>query len=204
MVCLHFIDAIYASLQQLLHWLLRDLDHGDLKLNHGVSSIDHEKSGTNLPGLGVIVTQGVSAIGMKGYCIWLVSKHIDYCMHRVNLLRHYDVTPILVFDGGLLPMKSEQETKRARLKFGGDEMYKSAVGINMRFRLLIRSGGNGQEGKGREGRLLSVGYAIEGGNHGKKGGGGVGIGLSGGRERRGGHDVDQGEGKSCRGGGWHR
>ncbi|CAL5409105.1 unnamed protein product [Camellia sinensis] len=43
------------------------------------------------------------------------SKHIDYCMHRVNLLRHYGVTPILVFDGGLLPMKSEQETKRARV-----------------------------------------------------------------------------------------
>lgn len=35
-------------------------------------------------------------------------------MHRVNLLRHYGVKPILVFDGGLLPMKSEQENKRAR------------------------------------------------------------------------------------------
>ena len=35
-------------------------------------------------------------------------------MHRVNLLRHYGVEPILVFDGGLLPMKIEQENKRAR------------------------------------------------------------------------------------------
>jgi hypothetical protein len=35
-------------------------------------------------------------------------------MHRVNLLRHYGVKPILVFDGGLLPMKIEQENKRAR------------------------------------------------------------------------------------------
>jgi len=35
-------------------------------------------------------------------------------MHRVNLLRHFGVKPILVFDGGLLPMKSEQENKRAR------------------------------------------------------------------------------------------
>nr|GFB66111.1 exonuclease 1 isoform X1 [Tanacetum cinerariifolium] len=26
-------------------------------------------------------------------------KHVDYCMHRVNLLRHYGVKPILVFDG---------------------------------------------------------------------------------------------------------
>ncbi|XP_062095461.1 exonuclease 1 isoform X1 [Humulus lupulus] len=42
------------------------------------------------------------------------SRHIDYCMHRVNLLRHYGVKPMLVFDGGLLPMKIEQENKRAR------------------------------------------------------------------------------------------
>ncbi|CBI30771.3 unnamed protein product, partial [Vitis vinifera] len=44
------------------------------------------------------------------------SRHIDYCMHRVNLLRHYGVEPILVFDGGLLPMKIEQENKRARVR----------------------------------------------------------------------------------------
>ncbi|KAG8385363.1 hypothetical protein BUALT_Bualt03G0035300 [Buddleja alternifolia] len=42
------------------------------------------------------------------------SKHIDYCMHRVNMLRHYGVKPILVFDGGPLPMKSDQEIKRGR------------------------------------------------------------------------------------------
>ncbi|XP_045825675.1 exonuclease 1 isoform X1 [Trifolium pratense] len=42
------------------------------------------------------------------------SRHIEYCMHRVNLLRHYGVKPILVFDGGLLPMKIEQENKRQR------------------------------------------------------------------------------------------
>ncbi|KAK8472571.1 hypothetical protein PHAVU_002G243800 [Phaseolus vulgaris] len=44
------------------------------------------------------------------------TRHIEYCMHRVNLLRHYGVKPILVFDGGLLPMKSEQEIKRARVR----------------------------------------------------------------------------------------
>ncbi|XP_050370583.1 exonuclease 1 [Argentina anserina] len=44
------------------------------------------------------------------------SRHIDYCMHRVNLLRHYCVKPVLVFDGGLLPMKGEQENKRARAR----------------------------------------------------------------------------------------
>ncbi|KAJ6416803.1 hypothetical protein OIU84_002643 [Salix udensis] len=44
------------------------------------------------------------------------SRHIEYCMHRVNLLRHYGVKPVLVFDGGLLPMKIEQENKRARTR----------------------------------------------------------------------------------------
>nr|GMD09142.1 exonuclease 1 isoform X1 [Ipomoea batatas] len=44
------------------------------------------------------------------------SKHISYCMHRVNLLRHYGVKPIMVFDGGFLPMKGEQENMRARIR----------------------------------------------------------------------------------------
>ncbi|CAN6454363.1 unnamed protein product [Victoria cruziana] len=42
------------------------------------------------------------------------SRHIDYCMHKVNLLRHNGVKPILVFDGGLLPMKAKQESKRLK------------------------------------------------------------------------------------------
>ncbi|KAI0501602.1 hypothetical protein KFK09_016547 [Dendrobium nobile] len=42
------------------------------------------------------------------------TKHINYCMHRVKLLQHHGVKPILVFDGGFLPMKIDQETKRAR------------------------------------------------------------------------------------------
>ncbi|XP_019444656.1 PREDICTED: exonuclease 1 isoform X6 [Lupinus angustifolius] len=44
------------------------------------------------------------------------TRHIEYCMHRVNLLRHFGVKPILVFDGGLLPMKGDQENKRARAR----------------------------------------------------------------------------------------
>ncbi|KAH6559636.1 hypothetical protein KP509_1Z001400 [Ceratopteris richardii] len=42
------------------------------------------------------------------------TKFVDYCMNRVNLLRHHGVRPLLVFDGGRLPMKEEQEIKRAR------------------------------------------------------------------------------------------
>ncbi|XP_078442177.1 5'-3' exonuclease family protein isoform X2 [Wolffia australiana] len=44
------------------------------------------------------------------------SRYVDYCMHRVNLLRHFGVKPILVFDGGLLPMKADQEAKRLRTR----------------------------------------------------------------------------------------
>lgn len=56
--------------------------------------------------MGVVVT--ISLCSIRFY------RHIDYCMHRINLLRHYGVKPVLVFDGGLLPMKNEQEIKRAR------------------------------------------------------------------------------------------
>ncbi|XP_020257541.1 exonuclease 1 isoform X2 [Asparagus officinalis] len=37
-------------------------------------------------------------------------------MHRVNLLRHHGIKPVLVFDGGLLPTKIDQETKRSRAR----------------------------------------------------------------------------------------
>ena len=44
-------------------------------------------------------------------------RFIDYCMHRVDILRHHGVKPLLVFDGGRLPMKEIQENKRARYVF---------------------------------------------------------------------------------------
>ncbi|KAK4786634.1 hypothetical protein SAY86_010467 [Trapa natans] len=74
------------------------------------------------------------------------NRHVDYCMHKVNLLRHYGVKPILVFDGGFLPMKIEQENKRARSRkenlaraiehelngnsYASYEFYKKAVDIS--------------------------------------------------------------------------
>lgn len=39
------------------------------------------------------------------------------------MLRHYGVKPILVFDGGHLPMKNEQKIKRARYYFSFDNFY---------------------------------------------------------------------------------
>ena len=44
-------------------------------------------------------------------------RFIDYCMRRVDLLRQHGVKPLLVFDGGRLPMKENQENKRARYAF---------------------------------------------------------------------------------------
>lgn len=35
-------------------------------------------------------------------------------MHRVKLLQYHGITPVLVFDGAILPMKSEIEQKRVK------------------------------------------------------------------------------------------
>eukprot|EP01122_Echinamoeba_exundans_P010328 TRINITY_DN3842_c0_g1_i1.p1 TRINITY_DN3842_c0_g1~~TRINITY_DN3842_c0_g1_i1.p1 ORF type:complete len:902 (-),score=200.96 TRINITY_DN3842_c0_g1_i1:136-2841(-) len=44
-------------------------------------------------------------------------KYIAYCMKMVRMLQHFGVKPILVFDGGNLPIKREQEsTRRSRRK----------------------------------------------------------------------------------------
>ncbi|XP_020528471.1 exonuclease 1 isoform X2 [Amborella trichopoda] len=71
--------------------------------------------------LGLAITFSLILIFIHGFLPFIVrdwdfSGHIDYCMHRVNLLRHYGVKPVLVFDGGLLPMKSDQEAKRLRAR----------------------------------------------------------------------------------------
>lgn len=41
-------------------------------------------------------------------------KHVDYAMHRVRMLKHFGVTPYLVFDGGYLPSKAATERSRAK------------------------------------------------------------------------------------------
>ncbi|KPV75254.1 uncharacterized protein RHOBADRAFT_53255 [Rhodotorula graminis WP1] len=40
------------------------------------------------------------------------TKYANYAMHRVRMLKHFGVTPILVFDGGLLPSKMGTEDAR--------------------------------------------------------------------------------------------
>ena len=39
---------------------------------------------------------------------------VAFCMQRVKLLQGCGVTPVLVFDGGRLPMKAEEESERHR------------------------------------------------------------------------------------------
>ncbi|KAJ3686046.1 hypothetical protein LUZ61_015210 [Rhynchospora tenuis] len=39
-------------------------------------------------------------------------RYLNYFMHYINLLRHYNVTPVVVFDGGYLPCKSGTEAER--------------------------------------------------------------------------------------------
>lgn len=41
-------------------------------------------------------------------------RYVDYAMHRVRLLKHHNITPYIVFDGGPLPAK--QGTESSRLK----------------------------------------------------------------------------------------
>lgn len=42
------------------------------------------------------------------------TKYVDFSMHRVRLLRHYNILPYLVFDGGPLPAKQGTENDREK------------------------------------------------------------------------------------------
>ncbi|KAI0701399.1 PIN domain-like protein [Cytidiella melzeri] len=42
------------------------------------------------------------------------NKYVDYAMHRVRLLRHHNIKPYVVFDGGPLPAKRGTESDRKK------------------------------------------------------------------------------------------
>ena len=44
----------------------------------------------------------------------LTHRYVGYCMRLVEMLRHHGVHPVVVFDGGRLPMKGEEEGSRAQ------------------------------------------------------------------------------------------
>lgn len=39
-------------------------------------------------------------------------QYLKYFMNRINMLRHYKITPVVVFDGGNLPCKAATEDER--------------------------------------------------------------------------------------------
>ncbi|GAB2213042.1 hypothetical protein Droror1_Dr00021057 [Drosera rotundifolia] len=49
-------------------------------------------------------------------------QYINYFMHRINLLRHYKVTPVVVFDGGSIPCKAMTEDERHRRRNANKEL----------------------------------------------------------------------------------
>ncbi|XP_078177241.1 5'-3' exonuclease family protein [Carex rostrata] len=60
-------------------------------------------------------------------------RYLNYFMHYINLMRHYSVTPIVVFDGGNLPCKSDTEAERhkrreANLAIAKEKLCEGDVG----------------------------------------------------------------------------
>ncbi|OLN96165.1 Exodeoxyribonuclease 1 [Colletotrichum chlorophyti] len=51
-------------------------------------------------------------------------KYVDFAMHRVRMLKHFGVTPYLVFDGDYLPSKAATEGSRAKRR---EESKKTAM-----------------------------------------------------------------------------
>ena len=41
-----------------------------------------------------------------------LARYVDYAMHRVRMLKHHNITPYVVFDGGPLPAKTGTESTR--------------------------------------------------------------------------------------------
>ncbi len=41
-------------------------------------------------------------------------KYIAYCMNRIFLLQQHNITPVIVFDGALLPMKRQTIAERKK------------------------------------------------------------------------------------------
>lgn len=41
-------------------------------------------------------------------------QYLNYFTHRINLLRHHKITPVVVFDGGNIPCKAATEEERHR------------------------------------------------------------------------------------------
>ncbi|XP_073281928.1 exonuclease 1 [Primulina huaijiensis] len=50
------------------------------------------------------------------------SQYLKYFMHRINMLRHHKITPVVVFDGGNIPCKAATEDERHRRRKANRDM----------------------------------------------------------------------------------
>lgn len=50
-------------------------------------------------------------------------QYLKYCMHRIKMLRHYKITPVVVFDGGSLPCKAATQDERNKYGYIVSEMW---------------------------------------------------------------------------------
>ena len=43
-----------------------------------------------------------------------ISRYVDFCMQRIEMMKTFGVEPFVVFDGGPLPMKAGTEDDRSK------------------------------------------------------------------------------------------
>lgn len=55
---------------------------------------------------------------LKSFLVFLshfsLCRYVEYCLSKIRMLQRYKINPILVFDGGPLPMKAYREEQRAQ------------------------------------------------------------------------------------------
>ncbi|XP_039142572.1 exonuclease 1 isoform X2 [Dioscorea cayenensis subsp. rotundata] len=54
-------------------------------------------------------------------------RFLKYFMHHIDLLRHYKITPVVVFDGGNMPCKAATENERHRRRENNLELAKEKL-----------------------------------------------------------------------------
>lgn len=48
----------------------------------------------------------------KYFSFWFIWRYVIYCLQRLKLLLNFNITPIVIFDGGTLPMKKQTNATR--------------------------------------------------------------------------------------------
>ncbi|KAG6401832.1 hypothetical protein SASPL_138700 [Salvia splendens] len=69
------------------------------------------------------------------------NRFLQYFMHRISMLRHYKITPVVVFDGGSIPKrKANRDLAMEKLKEGdtdaASELFQVACGVGEKVMVL--------------------------------------------------------------------